>query len=305
MKLSNSILLLISLLFFSCTLEKNNQLIKSSKIITPEKKINENNLNKKFIPIYFIGDPYFIDDIQYIPEENYNYNKTGLASFYGSELHRKLTINKEFNKVTELLARHKTLPLPSVVKITNLENGLSLIVRVNDRGPNTNTRIIQVSRKVAQLLRFYKSKVARVRVELLSDPSKQVKVVTESMSDSDFDKTLDAVPTEDVKISDLDNNLDLEAPNEEISIQKPYEQPVELGFEEISKADLFIKIDGFSSYQEAKNVKDIISETYNFTTQKEKKGYSIIFGPLLNEDADNLFQILVSKGYKETEIIVE
>ena len=91
--------------------------------------------------------------MQYIRKEEYTYNKKGLATFYGKELHKVQTANNDFNKVTELLGRHKTLPLPSIVKITNLENGLSLIIRINDRH-NDNSSIIQVSRKVAQLLRF-------------------------------------------------------------------------------------------------------------------------------------------------------
>ena len=92
-------------------------------------------------------------------------------------MHKVKTINNDVNKVTELLGRHKTLPLPSIVKITNLENGFSLIIKINDRHED-NASIIQVSRKVAQLLRFYKNKNARVRVEILKDPSKQMKVVT-------------------------------------------------------------------------------------------------------------------------------
>ena len=80
-----------------------------------------------------------------------------MANFYGKELHNKKTINNDLNKVTELLGRHKTLPLPSIVKITNLDNGLYLTIKINDRH-NDNSSLIQVSRKTAQLLRFYKIK---------------------------------------------------------------------------------------------------------------------------------------------------
>ena len=86
--------------------------------------------------------PYFIEGVQYVPEENYNYNKVGLATFYNSELHNKKTINNDYNKVTELLGRHKTLPIPSVVKVTNLENGLSITLKINDRHDD-NSSIIQ------------------------------------------------------------------------------------------------------------------------------------------------------------------
>ena len=170
---------------------------------------------------------------------------------------------------------------------------------MNDRGPQNNARIIEVSRKVALLLRFYKSKITKVRLEILSDSSKQLKIVTQSMSNPDFDKTLEAIPTEIVTITDLGGSVD--DPN----ITTNFEQPIELGFEEVSRSDLFIKITGFNSYQDTQNIKDIIQETYENTTQKENEGYSIIFGPMLNQDADNLFQILISKGYKQSEIIIK
>ena len=144
-----------------------------------------------FIPIvfYFVGNPYFIQGVKYIPEENYYYKETGLASYYGKDLHNKVTVNNDKNKVTELLGRHKTLPIPSVVKVTNLENGLSLTIKIIDRFED-NSSIIQVSRKSAQLLRFYKNKIARVKVEILLDTSKQWKNVLLSMNEPDFDKTI-------------------------------------------------------------------------------------------------------------------
>ena len=210
-------------------------------------------------------------------------------------MHNKRTVNNELNKVTELLARHKTLPLPSVVKITNLENGLFLIIRVNDRNHN-NASIIEVSRKVAQLLRFYKTGIARVKVEIIADASKQLKIVTKSMNDSDFNITLDSSPTETVFISDLgetvydSNNLD-----------KNIEQPIELGFEEISENDLSVKIKGFDSYEDVQNMIQLLNNNYKTTIQNDGNSYSAIFGPLNNIEANNLVQFLISKGYKNPE----
>ena len=151
-----------------------------------EEKIQEKNEKTKFIKedqinnnsiFYYIGEPYFIEGVKYIPEENYNYSEIGLSTFYGKELHNIKTINNDINKVTELLGRHKTLPIPSMVKITNLDNGLSINIKIIDRHDD-NTSLIQVSRKVAQLLGFYKDRVATVRVDILSDSSKQWKNVT-------------------------------------------------------------------------------------------------------------------------------
>ena len=175
----------------------------------PEKKVikkSTDKLNQKKSNLikYHIGDPYFIEGVEYIPEENYNYNEIGLASFYGKELHKRKTINNDFNNVTELLGRHKTLPIPSIVKITNLDNGLFLTIKINDRH-NDNSSLIQVSRKTAQLLRFYKDKIAKVRIEVLSDPSKQMKIVTQSMNEINFNDTIDSAPTESVSISNIDS----------------------------------------------------------------------------------------------------
>ena len=163
--------------------------------------------------LYLIGDPYFIEGVKYTPKEDYSYSEVGLATFYDKELHNQKTLNNDLNKVTELLGRHKTLPLPSIVKITNLEIGLSLTIKVIDRHDD-NASVIQVSRKVAQLLRFYKNKIARVKVEILSDPSKQWKNVTMSINDEDFNSTVESAPTEIVSISNIDDD------NEESSVQE-------------------------------------------------------------------------------------
>ena len=117
--------------------------------LVDKKTANVSSLNKNNTLKYIVGVPYFIDGVEYIPEENYDYNQIGLASFYNKELHNKRTINNDYNKVTELLGRHKTLPIPSIVKVTNLENGLSITIKINDRHKD-NSSIIQVSRKSAQ-----------------------------------------------------------------------------------------------------------------------------------------------------------
>ena len=251
------------------------------------------------IPFYLVEDSYFIDGVEYTPQENYSYNEKGLATYYGKELHNKKTVNNELNKVTELLGRHKTLPLPSVVKITNLENGLSLIIRVNDRN-NNNASIIEVSRKVAQLLRFYKASIARVRVEIVPDSSKQVKIVTESMNNPNFNITLDSSPTEEVFISDLG-----EAEHYSNKFEYNFEQPIELGFEKISESNLLVKIEGFHSYNEVQNIIQSFKKNYKTTIQNEGTSYSAIFGPLDNFEANKLVQFLISKGYKNAEIIIK
>jgi rare lipoprotein A len=114
---------------------------------------------------YRIGKPYTVGGRVYVPEEDPDYRAEGMASWYGDDFHGRLTANGEVFDMLSLTAAHPTLPIPSYARVTNLRNGKSLIVRVNDRGPYHGNRLIDVSNKAAELLDFKGNGVARVRVE--------------------------------------------------------------------------------------------------------------------------------------------
>jgi rare lipoprotein A len=114
---------------------------------------------------YRIGKPYTVAGRTYVPEEDTNYRAEGMASWYGGDFHGRLTANGEVFDMTSLTAAHPTLPLPSYARVTNIRNGKSLIVRINDRGPYHGNRLIDVSNKAAELLDFKANGVAKVRVE--------------------------------------------------------------------------------------------------------------------------------------------
>jgi rare lipoprotein A len=114
---------------------------------------------------YRVGDPYVIGGRVYVPEENPHYRAEGTASWYGDDFHGRLTANGEVFDLAGISAAHPTLPLPSYARVTNLANGRSLIVRINDRGPYHSDRIMDVSVRSAQLLGFHGRGTARVRVE--------------------------------------------------------------------------------------------------------------------------------------------
>jgi rare lipoprotein A len=114
---------------------------------------------------YRVGKPYTVGGRIYVPEEDVNYREEGLASWYGDDFHGRQTANGEVFDMESLSAAHPTLPMPSYARVTNLSNGKSLIVRVNDRGPYHGNRLIDVSNKAAELLEFKGNGVARVRVE--------------------------------------------------------------------------------------------------------------------------------------------
>lgn len=123
---------------------------------------------------YKVGNPYQIKGVWYYPKVDYEYTESGIASWYGAEFHGKRTANGETFDQNIVSAAHRTLPLPSLVRVTNLENGRSIRVRVNDRGPFAHGRIIDMSRQGAQLLGFYRQGTAKVRVEILAEESRQL-----------------------------------------------------------------------------------------------------------------------------------
>jgi rare lipoprotein A len=114
---------------------------------------------------YRVGKPYTVAGRVYVPEENTHYRAQGLASWYGDDFHGRLTANGEGFDMASLSAAHPTLPLPCYARVTNMSNGKSLVVRVNDRGPYHGNRLIDVSNKAAELLEFKRNGVARVQVE--------------------------------------------------------------------------------------------------------------------------------------------
>src|SRR3954471_284494 len=115
--------------------------------------------------VYRVGKAYEVGGRMYTPEENSRYRNEGLASWYGDDFHGRLTANGEIYDMAAISAAHPTLPMPSYVRVTNLANRKSLIVRVNDRGPYHRNREIDVSAKAAELLGFRQTGTARVRVE--------------------------------------------------------------------------------------------------------------------------------------------
>jgi peptidoglycan lytic transglycosylase len=114
---------------------------------------------------YRVGKPYTVGGRVYVPEEDVNYREDGTASWYGDDFHGRLTANGEVFDMDALTAAHPTLPMPCYARVTNLSNGKSLIVRVNDRGPYHGNRLIDVSNKAAELLEFKGNGTAHVRVE--------------------------------------------------------------------------------------------------------------------------------------------
>lgn len=141
----------------------------------------ENNLNTDAYlmaaaPKYYVGSAYKIEDVQYIPVEDLTYNQTGIAGIIPMELNGSKTSDGETFDSNQLVATSKTLPLPSIVKVTNLDNGNAVVVRVNNRGPFVNTRIMDLSTAAAQQIGL--TGQAKVQVQVLAPQSIAVKNAT-------------------------------------------------------------------------------------------------------------------------------
>ena len=140
----------------------------------------EQSLNNAYLmapaPRYYIGNAYKVEDVQYIPAEDLTYNQTGVAGIVPAELNGTKTSNGETFDINQMAATSKTLPLPTIARVTNLENGQSVVVRVNNRGPFVNTRIMDLSPAAAARIGMKNS--AKVQIQVMGDESIAVKNAT-------------------------------------------------------------------------------------------------------------------------------
>ena len=174
---------IVMLLLASCsTAELTVDLIKKTKKhvqqVEIEKAIEDGTITAN--PIYKIGNPYQVGGVWYYPERDLAYDETGIGSWYGDEFAGRLTANGEIFDPNMVTAAHKTLPMPSVIRVTNLDNGKSLVVRINDRGPFVAGRIIDLSREAARLIGFRDQGIARVRVQVLAEQTLRLEKLAKS-----------------------------------------------------------------------------------------------------------------------------
>ncbi|MDR3326137.1 MAG: septal ring lytic transglycosylase RlpA family protein [Rhodospirillaceae bacterium] len=156
--------MIVNCIFISACSEK--------KLITYDlKKAQNSNIDSSS---YKVGNPYQVDDVWYYPSVNYKYKEIGIASWYGSNFNGKYTANGEVFDQNKVTAAHRTLPMPCYVHVTNLENGRSIVVRVNDRGPFSRDRIIDLSRRSAQLLDIEQSGMAKVKLKIMATESRDL-----------------------------------------------------------------------------------------------------------------------------------
>ncbi len=277
-----------------------------------------------------VGKPYQISGNWYYPQESYTYDETGIASWYGPGFHGQKTANGEIYHQGQLTAAHRTLQMPSFVRVTNLSNGKSVVLRVNDRGPFARGRIIDVSEQAAILLGFKNNGTARVRVQVLPEASRQIAAMAQA------GKTWDGVmPTEDGQAAIPGSPTavaaaTLPAPGVSESAPRPYEvngQPVpahiingEFYPDPIveqkpvpATSAIYIQAGAFSQRDNAQHLADSISQLNGmtvsaFVVDKDVNGttfHRVRVGPISSvSEADKLIA-KVAKVAPEARTIVE
>lgn len=260
---------------------------------------------------YKVGKPYKIRGVWYYPAENFNYDRSGVASWYGPNFDGKPTANGETFDQWGVSAAHKTLPLPTVVRVTNLDNGRSLVVRINDRGPFVGDRIIDMSRRAAQLLGFEGQGTARVRVQVMAEESKilaqRAKSGQPSLASVDSPIKSDSVASQPVARQNLPVEV-VELP----PVQSPVVEaaPVEAAPAPILTSQVYIQAGAFSNQANAERVRVHLATIGDITvTQYPVNGrdlFRVRVGPVGNaQDAERLLTQVVRAGYTNARTVTE
>lgn len=233
---------------------------------------------------YKVGNPYKIMGKWYYPKEDYSYSEVGTASWYGKDFHAKKTANGEKYDMNSLTAAHRTLPLPSIVKVTNLENGRSLVLRVNDRGPYAKSRIIDVSKRASQLLGFYTQGTTKVRVEVMEKESKALKAA------------LTGEPIEE-NIYQVQETAPIITSAHEPMAQNNISYP---------KGSYFVQVGSFSMKSGAQSIASQLDVKSNifYTNVNGQNFYRVRIGPFIDEQSANkMLSDIRNKGIYDAKIV--
>ena len=250
-------------------------------------------------PMYKVGNPYKINGKWYYPAIDYNYNEVGIASWYGPGFHGKKTANGEVFDQNKISAAHKTLPMPSIVKVTNLDNGKVLEnIRVNDRGPFAGNRIIDLSKKAAQELGFVNSGVAKVRVEIMENESR---IYASKNSKKNSVRKANKAKVEKVQRKVIPSEEDQQN-SDEVSKNSTEDNSI------LKDKPVIIQVGAFGDHRNAKSLTEKLSEFKAYIERKfidDKYLYRVRIGPLSNLDlAKSIKSKLFELGHTSSHLVV-
>jgi rare lipoprotein A len=271
--------------------------------------------------IYKVGNPYQIDNVWYYPHEQPDYDETGIASWYGPTFYGKSTANGEPYDGNALTAAHRTLPMPVNVRVTNLDNGKSIVVRINDRGPYARGRIIDLSRRAAELLDVVQTGTAKVRVTYLSRADLEGGGPPPPQTPPEVASALPAVPATRIDSAALgvvpgaavappvrQNPLPVPVPGPPMLVasNQPTEQVVH---EPVPAAThLYVQVGAFSKLDNAKTLLSKLGGNLRISTLQRNGQtlYRVRTGPLNSvEDADAALSRITGAGSNDAHIVVD
>ncbi len=256
-------------------------------------------------PIYKVGTPYKINGKWYYPAVDYNYVEVGIASWYGPGFHGKKTANGEIFNQNKISAAHRTLPMPSIVKVTNLDNGKVLErVRINDRGPFAGNRIIDLSKKAAQELGFVNIGTAKVRVEILEDESR--KHVLQNNTNKIMQ--VESAKIKEIKKTNLKEISDGNISNSKIQNQISSKEKLTQENSILKDKSLAIQVGAFTDHRNAKSLTNKLSDFKAYierTFVNNKYLYRVRIGPIDNLGlAEKIKNKLFDLGFTASHLIV-
>jgi len=285
------------------------------KIATHTAKRITNTVIKKSQGSYKVGKPYEIQGIWYYPAVNYGYVEKGIASWYGPKFHGRKTANGETFDMNVVSAAHRTLPLPSIVRVTNLNNGRAMKIKVNDRGPFAKNRIIDLSRRAAQLLGFEVAGTALVKVEIIGDESRRLAMLAKKKI-----KSFLPIPSEKVQIVNLPGSIN----SEPIKIRK-YAGQTNFGSNKFTKKEpnnivkfvpisenkkIYVQVGAFVYRDLAEKMRKLLVPVGRTKVVEavigNRRYYRVQVGPAANvSQGDKLLDQVIASGYPSAKLIVQ
>jgi rare lipoprotein A len=256
-----------------------------------------------------VGQPYQVAGRWFTPHEQPGYDKTGLASWYGEAFHRRMTSNGEWFDMDTLTAAHATLPLPSYAMVTNLENGRQVVVRINDRGPFVDTRVVDVSKRAADVLGYRNQGTAKVRVQLigpapLNDHGEHIMAMNEALNNGASMRQLAAL-SENPNARGNIQVADAIPPRKQI--EQPLQQVVMDAPADVQSAYV-VRVAVFHSMENANSAFQTLAG-FGPTQIIRAVGangplYRVQMGPLDNEtDAQSALETAIASGFEDARIV--
>lgn len=274
-----------------------------------------------------VGKPYMVEGTTYYPKESYDLVETGIASWYGPGFHGGRTASGEKFDSSELTAAHRTLQMPSLVRVTNLENGRSVIVRVNDRGPFARGRVMDVSSRAADLLGFKGHGTAKVKLEVLPQESLRIaEMAKRGQSTNGMELAANEGPGRMMQPSTNQSAN----PSAKLIVQpviaEPLSPPTTIPVHEtkdgrfmpdpvvtqmpVHPTSIYVQAGAFSVYDNAERLRKSLSVIGDAKIQQAlvngQQLYRVRVGPIRSvQDADNTLNRIVALGHDKAIIVVD